>query len=234
MTHTGSTAGYRAFLGRFPDQGLSVAMLRNASNVPTGGTGGRIARVFLGDDASDPEPPTGSTGSEAGLGRFTGLYRDPVPGNTRQLRVEGGELRDGGAVLVPRSDREFAVGVSGRRYVFKDADRDGGFRIEDWQYTDQRYERVEPWTPAPSDLGAYVGTYHSADAETTYVVDLEGGELTVWQRPNVTSTLRPVYQDGFRSRGSMIRFRRDGAGRIVALSLSLGRVYDLRFERVGG
>lgn len=232
VAHTGSTAGYRAFLARYPEQRLSVAMLCNASNVSSGGIGGRVARIFLGDEASDPEPPVGVPATVADLRAFAGLYRDPVTGNTRLIRMEGAQLRDGGTVLVPMSDREFAAGAGGRRYVFESAGREGGFRIEDWQYTNQRYEPVEPWTPAVGDLEAYVGTYHSSDAETTYVIGVDGDRLTVWQRPNDTRALQPVYRDAFRSRGSMIRFRRDGTGRVVGLSLSLSRVYDMRFERI--
>jgi hypothetical protein len=43
-----------------------------------------------------------------------------------------------------------------------------------------------------------------------------------------------MYRDGFRTGGNVIRFRRDGSGSVSGLSLSLGRVYDMRFERVAG
>ncbi len=46
ISHAGSTAGYRAWLGRYPSQKLSVAMLCNAGNAPT--TLGRdVAARFL-------------------------------------------------------------------------------------------------------------------------------------------------------------------------------------------
>ena len=231
ITHTGSTAGYRAYLGRFPDQGLSVAMLCNASNVSTGGTGGRIARVFLGAAAADPEPPRGISLSPAALESLAGLYREPVTGNTRELGIVEGQLRDGSARLIPLSEGEFAVGNPGRRYVFDDAGR-SGFRIEDWQYTDHRFEPVEPWEPNAADMEALSGTYHSEDAETTYVIRVDDGDLTAWQRPNRTQKLVPIYEDAFRMGRNIVRFRRDGTGRISAVSLSLGRVYDMRFQRV--
>jgi CubicO group peptidase (beta-lactamase class C family) len=232
VTHTGSTAGYRAFLGRYPAQGLGVAMLCNASNVSTGGTGGRIARVFLGDAVEEPPEVDHQARARPDADRFAGLYQDPVTGNTRQLRVEGGLLRDGRTILDPEGERTFGIADTARRYVFEpDLET---FRIEDWQYTDQRYERVESWTPSLAELEELAGTYHSADAETTYVVRVEDGSLTVWQRPNDTRSLTPIYRDAFRRGGSILRFRRDDAGRVVGLSLSLGRVYDMRFERTGG
>lgn len=235
VTHTGSTAGYRAFLGRYPAQGLSVAMLCNASNVSTSGNGGAVARVYLGDAAEEPAPNVAADvrGGPA-LSAFEGLYADPVTGDTRELEVEDGSLRDGRTTLVRAGSHEFLVEVGARRYLFDAAGSSpGGFEIDDWQYTEQRYERVEPWTPSTADLRDYVGTFHSEQAETTYRVSVEDGALTVWQRPNDTETLEAIYEDTFEMRGRIVRFRRDATGRVESLSLSLGRVYDMPFEREG-
>lgn len=46
IAHSGSTAGYRAWLGRYPAQKLSIAMLCNASNAPTT-LGRQVAAKFL-------------------------------------------------------------------------------------------------------------------------------------------------------------------------------------------
>jgi hypothetical protein len=208
-------------------------MLCNASNVPTGGTGQRVARVYLGDAVQDRTPPPAARVAEAHLRGLAGLYRDPVTGDTRELTFANRRLREAGTELVPVSDAELAVGTSGRRYVFGTSDRAGGFRVESWEYTDQRWEPVEPWTPSAADLTALAGTYHSDDAETTFVVRVENGALVLWRRPADTWTLRPIYRDGFHGGGWIVRFRRDGSGRPTGLSLSLGRVYDMRFERVG-
>lgn len=234
VTHTGSTAGYRAFLGRYPDQGLSVAMLCNASDAPTSGNGTAVARVYLGDAAREPEPNRAvSTRDGPGASEFAGMYADPVTGSTMQVTNAGGELTIDGRPTVHVGPREFAPRTGDRRYVF-DADL-GGIEVEDWQYTDQRYDRVETWAPAPGRLQEYVGTFHSDDAETTYRISVEGGSLVVWQRPGDTRNLEPLYQDAFAMGGGrIVRFRRGGSGQIEGLSLSLGRVYDMRFARVEG
>ena len=46
IAHSGATAGYRAWLGRYPTQKLSIAMLCNASNAPTT-LGRQVAAKFL-------------------------------------------------------------------------------------------------------------------------------------------------------------------------------------------
>lgn len=233
VTHTGSTAGYRAFLGRYPEQDLSVAMLCNASDAPTSGNGTAVARIYLGDAAKEPEPNVGVQVADGpALDAFEGLYADPVTGSTIEVESDEDGLAVGRRSVVRAGPYELLTESGSRRYLF-DSDL-SGFRVDDWQYTDQRYERVEPWSPTSDELDDYVGTYHSDDAETTYRVRVDDGRLTVWQRPDETRTLEPVYPDAFEMRGRTVRFRRDASGRVDALSLSLGRVYDMRFERVGG
>lgn len=236
VSHTGSTAGYRAYLSRFPEQGLSVAMLCNASNVSTGGNGGRVARAFLGDAVQDSDTPdfrAESTGFD--LQPFVGLYREPMTGGPLQIEMRDGVLYSGATPLLPLSGSEFQVGSGDRRYVFE---RYGGtvvgFQVEDWQYSDRRYDRVTAWSPTPSELRAFEGEFRSEDAETTFRVTATENGLELWQRPNDTIEVRPVYDDAFRSGGRIVRFRRDGSGRVTELALSIGRVYDMRFARMEG
>jgi CubicO group peptidase (beta-lactamase class C family) len=47
--HSGSTAGYRAHLNRFPDSRTSVAVLCNGSNGDASQSANRVSDVFLGD-----------------------------------------------------------------------------------------------------------------------------------------------------------------------------------------
>jgi CubicO group peptidase (beta-lactamase class C family) len=235
VTHTGSTAGYRAFLARYPEQQLSVAMLCNASNVATGGTGGRVARIFLGPAAVEADPPDFESGSRGyALDTYAGLYREPITGAPIRIAVSQGVLRARGAPLLPLSQTDFQFGSSTRRLIFS---RDGqsvtGFRVEDGESFDRRYDRVPEWTPSPTELADFTGTFRSEEAETTLVVSVEDGALELWQRPNDTRTYAPVYSDAFQARGStVVRFRRDDEGHVIGLSLSLGRVYDMHFARI--
>jgi hypothetical protein len=109
-----------------------------------------------------------------------------------------------------------------------------GFRVENLEVIEERWDRVEPWTPSAADLAGFEGTYRSDDAETTFVVTVDGSGLQLWQRPNDTRHVEPLYEDGFQGRGWVVRFRRGTDGAVDELSLSLGRVYDMRFARVEG
>ncbi len=54
--HSGSTAGYRAHLNRFPESHTSVAVLCNGSNGDATRSANRVSDVFLGDRLK-PAPP---------------------------------------------------------------------------------------------------------------------------------------------------------------------------------
>ena len=81
--HSGSTAGYRAHLNRFPDSGTSVAVLCNGSNGDASRSANRVSDVFLGDRLKPAPPPTPAAAPPAALnpppsaeqlGALTGSY----------------------------------------------------------------------------------------------------------------------------------------------------------------
>ena len=117
VSHSGSTAGYRAFLTRFPDQRVSVAVLCNAGNANATQFAHAVSDIYLGDriNESAPRPPaiTETRGPTAGLERdatytpsasdlavFAGVYTSAEVETTFTV-----ELRDGQLVVTGRPDR---------------------------------------------------------------------------------------------------------------------------------
>ena len=94
-----------------------------------------------------------------------------------------------------------------------------------------RLEPVADFDPTAAEMAEYTGTYRSDEAEATYTVEIEDGELVRKDRWGDRERLAPLYPDAFRSRGSTIIFRRDASGQITEMTLSQGRVWDLRFRR---
>jgi CubicO group peptidase (beta-lactamase class C family) len=234
VTHTGSTSGYRAFLGRYPDQGLSVAMLCNASNAPTRANGERIARVYLGDAAQDPVAPEGVDVPADVLTQLEGLYRNTATGDPVRLSLDEGEFKmDGRITLVPLSRAEFQVGRGDSRLTVQAASAGRATLLFTSPNGDGTYDPVDEFQPTESELHAYEGEYHSYDAETTFKVTVGDSGLVVTRRPDANFDLSPVYQDAFEMRRfGLVRFERDGTGNVLALHLTISRVYDMRFERI--
>jgi hypothetical protein len=83
----------------------------------------------------------------------------------------------------------------------------------------------------PSALTEYTGTYYSPDVETTLEVSVTNGELTLFRRPAMRVTLRPIVKDAFGGFNNRVWFTRDAAGRVNALHVAGGRAYDVVFDR---
>ena len=132
VSHSGSTAGYRAFLTRFPQQHVSVAVLCNAGTADAGTAAHAVADLYLGDkaNASAPRPaaPAENRGPLAALTRddmykpsasdlaaFAGTYVSGEIETTLTIEVRNGELvarrrPDSVIVLRPHSRDRFEAG----------------------------------------------------------------------------------------------------------------------------
>jgi CubicO group peptidase (beta-lactamase class C family) len=235
VSHSGSTAGYRAFLARYPDQGLAVAVLCNHAGADAVGRGHRVADIFLGAAASDPAQPKTVALTPTQLAARTGMYRDAVTGAPLRLSVRDGKLVDEGATeAAPLSPTVFQSSTGGRA-VFEVAPdgRTQAMRILQEDGDTLLFLPVEPHVPGPNDLAPFAGTYVSDEAAATLTITHDGGKLFLRQRPAVSLELRPAYRDVFElPTGDVVRFLRDGSGKVTEMSLFLGRVRDLRFRRL--
>jgi CubicO group peptidase (beta-lactamase class C family) len=238
VDHSGSTAGYRADLARYPDQHLSVAVLCNVSSGNATQAGHAVADLYLGDRAKPPAPPAATyTLTSADLDRLAGLYRHTTTGvpltiarNGDGLRIERGQA-DGlnpnaGQRLVAMSASRL---VTATRQTWEFDAR--GARMTDAFGTVDAYERVPPAKPTADQLKEIAGTYVSDEAETILTVALSGESLVIKRRPDTTLRLTPIYADAFNApQLGLVIVRRDG-GRVSGLSLVQDRVWDLRFAR---
>ena len=235
VNHSGSTAGYRAFLTRYPDQGLAVAVLCNRADAPATNLGHGVANIFLGSVAASPSPPKPVVLAPNILAARAGLFRNAVTGAPLRLAVKEGKLVDeDDSEAVPLSatvfqnedgDRAvFEVGTDGRATSLRLIQGDGDTLL---------YLPVEPHVPNAADLERLAGTYVSDEAAATLTIVHENGKLFLRQAPSRSFELRPAYRDVFElPSGDVARFLRDENGRVTEMSLFLGRVRDLRFRRL--
>lgn len=223
ISHSGATAGYGGWLARYPDQGLSVAILCNVSSANPTQLGRDVAALYLGSTlAEPPAAPTPTPVEVAGLQGMAGLYRNPRNHTAVTAAVDNGRLRIGGAVFTPVSPGTF---VSGDSRLIAEG---GKLRLSDGTLL----ERVEPASPTPSELQALAGEYVSTEAAATLRVAVDGELLRLQNRPGTWIPLRPTYRDAFIAPGlGVVRFLRDASGRVTEASVTQDRVWDLRFTR---
>jgi CubicO group peptidase (beta-lactamase class C family) len=235
--HTGETAGYEAFLARYPDPHVSIAVLCNTGQeVDIDSLGDKVADAFL--PAPVASPPTKSGSAEVKLTTeqlmpYAGLYFDPQHVSQMQLEVRNGELRrvTDGLVLTPNAPGEFRASTSTIRFTGNDSfmrEFDDGRRSE--------FRRIRPWHPASEELSEFAGRYRSDEAQATYNVDVADGHLilAVEERPWDATKVDPVSVDTFIKPHHAYHFLRDAKGRISDLEISNGweHVYALSFQRI--
>ncbi len=241
--HTGATSGYRAYLMRFPEQAVSVAMLCNVSGVDTREQGSDLSRIALGDAAEEPEkPPEPADVGKDVLEARAGLYADVRNHRPLELAVDGDKLiipadpdndDDEPEAVIPLSADRFLVPERDKELVFTSTDNERpGIRVRRDGYDEERLIPVTPADPSPETLADYTGDYASDEAETRLRIEVDDGQLYAKRRPADRFELEAIYPEAFEADDlGLLRFTRDDDGKVDGLSFSRGRVYGIRFQR---
>jgi CubicO group peptidase (beta-lactamase class C family) len=234
--HSGADAGYRSYTGRYPERGLAVAVLCNASTADPAGLAARMSAVYL---KNAPKPATAPVAAAVKptareLSRFAGLYVNPVTANVTYLSVRGDDLivgRTNGPALVPIADRRFWLQPQRTEWAFAP----NGDVVVTFRGSPPRHPvtlvRREPARPSRADLARYAGAYRSEELGATYAVSATDTALSL--RTGITDpwTAVPAYGDTFLGR-TTVEFTRDASNRVTGLLMSTGRVRKIRFEKV--
>jgi hypothetical protein len=238
ISHGGSTAGYRAFLVRFPDPQLSIAILCNQTSAEPGLLAQRVAEILLSGQLRDPAPPKAVGVSKEALESKVGLYRNLRTDEVLRLMLANGKLflRGGGLglELLPAEEGRFMLPNGRDQVVFESA---GGGKPSSLSITDNRsrpivYSAVPFAAPSTRDLEGYRGRFYSEELDIVYSVELLDGRLTIHHRPEPAIPLEPAFVDAFSdARGRVVHFTRDDMGKINGFTVFTGRVRHLRFVR---
>ena len=150
ISHDGSTAGYRTFLARYPDQHVSVAVWCNYAGAGPAVLGRQVADLVLTKPSVVAQAkPTPVVLSASELTRWAGLYRDPHTDQVIALAASEGGLSAGGgrgvSAWTPIAPDRFASpqgearfeGATGRRRIA--LVREAGDTV--------RFEEVQPLRP---------------------------------------------------------------------------------------
>jgi CubicO group peptidase (beta-lactamase class C family) len=205
VSHSGATAGYRAWLGRIPSKNLSIAVICNAASANPTDYAHQIARLYL--HLPNPPPPVFPNDFKPGLYRRVRDHSTITVGETN------------GALTVDGKPFDRDVRFDGSRMI-----------VSNPTYGEEIWDWVKLSTP--SNLGALEGFYFSFEAQSTLRVAVEGGKLMIHRRPDDTFVLTPAGADAFDSALGNVQFERDGSGNGIAIVLSRSRVWNLRFERM--
>lgn len=236
VSHAGATGGYHSFLGRYPEHGLSVALLCNAGSINTEETGPRLADLFL------PAPPPAAAPARAAAALSAaqaaaplGLYRNARTAMPAMVEARpGGFSINGGAPYTALSPTRFATADGAREARLVAAA--GGGRRELWIVRatgdTTRLVPVAAWSPS-APLVEVAGEYASDEADARVVVRLEGDTLSLFTHPERAMRLRPAYRDALLAPddGWLFVLERHTGGRVVGMTAWTARSRAIRFRR---
>jgi hypothetical protein len=250
--HSGRDPGASAYVVRYPDHDLAVAVLCNLDEIDSIGLARHVADLHLGGGPAEPtstaapaatSPATPSaTVSATALAANEGLYRDPADDTLLRIYLRDGTLRgspgtgaDGGWPIVPLGADRFQI--PGTAIVLEFASGAGGtgrtLRIVGERPTPTVLERVASYTPAVPVLAALAGDYRSDELSTTYALRPRGSALTLEIPGRAPIALQPIAPGRFA--GSLvgaIRFVHDRQGTATGFTLQAHAARGVRFARV--
>lgn len=222
ISHSGSTAGYSAWLARYPDNGLSVAILCNGTDALPNTRVMAVENLYLPKQAADAaasKPPA-----------LADWYADSRDGSPLHIiKTAAGETTGRG---VPVTGVPGGVHIGGLAMkLLPDGRLQGSSEDDDYDLVPEK-----SWVPAAADLARLPGRYESQEAQAVLIVAVKNGALTITpeDRPGFMHTLGPAYTDAFASRDMTVRIKRDAKGGIAGLIFSNDRVWALPFARAPG
>jgi CubicO group peptidase (beta-lactamase class C family) len=247
VSHSGSAAGYSAWLGRLPAQGLSIAVLCNADETSATALARRVGDQFLPaagagtDEAKVPAAVAeGTDVTRLDLDSKAGLFFSERSGEPLRLLVNNGRLGiGGGPPLVPVTTDRFRNPSGDLFFMSQDEFElhflsQDQFELKSKEGKTTLYRRAQPYSPTAADLLAFAGRYESDELGSIFrmvpgkdglVVHLEGSS-------GKGSEIRPVYRDTFQISRVTVRFQRDKDGKVVAFDYSNPVVRNIKFTRL--
>jgi len=220
VQHSGYNGTYTAWVGRYPQADLSIALLCNGDGDEVDPHS--VADLFLpkglhGIDSASNAPPA----QQRDLSAHSGVYRNA---NTARLALwnfpEDAEVADSRYVRGPST------------YEFNPED---STRIVQHEYGNaSRWIRLPEWTPSIAALSEFQGRFVSDELLAGYDVVFDGKQLTmgVLGLSELTAPMQSRSADVFEAPGILVEFKRDMAGKVSGLALAPNQLNELPFRKV--
>jgi CubicO group peptidase (beta-lactamase class C family) len=224
VTHSGATAGYRANLDHFLQQGLSIAWVSNTGQADMSDIPSAIRNLFIINVRPFPGRIYSSVFNISQFAPYLGTYREEKTGNGMKVFTEDSSLYIQPKVkLTPGFASSAMLGRS--KIVFT---RGTAYVINGVDTT--VYSSVAP--PDLSDINMYAGTYVSEETDSKMNIVVKDGKLFVEQREDEKLPLTPIYKHGFSFPGGDSFFETDKNGKISKFFVSISRARKVEFRKI--
>ncbi|MBT8308206.1 MAG: beta-lactamase family protein [Maribacter sp.] len=245
IQHGGADAGYRSYLGRFPDQDITISVFSNFSDSNPASLSLQVADLFLESEIETPkagkkekDPKTIVLNSEE-LAAFENYFWHEKSALSRRIYVKNDTLRynRGGTNETPLAaigkNKFMMLNVPGLITVeFKtEAGKDKMVVYQENQpdFIAMAYDYIDPST---IDLKQYQGSFYSEELDTRYEFTPVKGKLVAKHRRNSDIVYQMIKADHFNNRaGIHLHFVRDDTNKISGINVTTGRIRNLWFKK---
>jgi hypothetical protein len=239
--HTGSADGYKTFLGRYPEHGLSIAIMCN-SGVGTDRIefAHKIFDLFLPSVTEPDFDPAPAPVKDIDPNKLAGLFFNETTGEPLRIAVQKGRLRvaEGPGLEQIANDRFKRRGampgfMSQDEFEIHYLNNDQ-FELKSMEGTITKYRRAKPFSTKGDELKAFTGRYESEELKSVMVITegKDGLELQFEHLKDRKLPLNAVDPDVFQVSRITIKFMRDKAGKIRGLSFSNPVARKMQFIRL--
>jgi CubicO group peptidase (beta-lactamase class C family) len=227
ISHSGATAGYRAWLVYYPDKKVTIAILSNDAGGNVVAAGKKIAEIILGKPSVKSQQPQTVPVSEPDLKKFTGSYRSIRNFDLFTIEYKDNKLLLNGQLLTPlhrdtvlRTGQKLAYAKPGRILAISGQDT-------------ASYRKVNSMDTTVQNIQGLAGTYFSKEADTEFTVTVKNNEVWISRKPDTKYTLEPLYYDGYSGdEFDLLEFKRDKKGKIMGFEISMSRAERIPFTKV--
>jgi len=250
--HTGSLAGFRTYLGRFPDQDYAVIVISNydassRSNLPMQVTDVFLEAYFSTDDNEEFMVPEFKTVAPNEIEKFLGHYWNDANHNTAKIYIKNDTLinfigEGNEFILTPVANDTYQVLNVGVKVILKFEHSEGTNKMIEI-VEDRPPNVLEQYVPAQyskNDLKEFTGTYYSEELQASYNLVLEKGTLVLKHLRRSDISLDPIKTNTFLANNlvfpnqvAVIEFERDKKNSITSMRISGDRVKNIYFENMG-
>jgi CubicO group peptidase (beta-lactamase class C family) len=223
--HTGSDAGFRAYFGRFPEQGLGIIILSNVSSFPREPMAMKIADIFLEDENTKQEGAKPAEFTRIAYTACPGTYLVKSLGKLLEVHFADGRLSiqlegwpeplelvktDATETRKCLEEDEFFESDS---FTTKHKEAQVTFISEEGKVNqlmpspyqlmlntygeDMGAEKIEVKSLLEQELTEYVGAYYSHELGTTYYLNIIDGQLVAQHRRHNDIVLIATGKDRF-------------------------------------
>lgn len=240
VEHSGSDAGFRSNILRFPDQKFSVIILSNLASVIPAQLGKKLADIWLENQFPETltELSPQVTVEPDLLKNLAGTYFSPINHGICDIIYKHGKIfaQLGREIeLKPLSQERFKTAQLGLditiEFIISPGKKD--LIVENPGEPVVIYHKLEPYELKEGEKTQYTGTYESPELDTKYYIITENRLLQLSRRKYGRISLKPIFRDAFvfdaRGGNNVIQFQRDDDKKIKGFILSTGRVRDLLF-----